>query len=98
MNIKDIYVVEVFIPTECSMSIESGITELILCKKYGESYIDLKSGKSYIIHNEIGYTKVIRAVPLSEYYYTIGIKRNNNHNDKKDVHTLVKKAKHQGMI
>lgn len=98
MNTKDIYVVEVFIPTEYTMTTEMGIVKLKLCRKVGEDYIDLQSGNSYVAHRNIGYTKVVRAVSLSEYYYKIGLRKRNNHDDKDAVYKLVRRTKQQGKM
>ena len=97
-NLKDIYVVELFVPEEFSLTNEFGWVDLKLCKKEEEKYIELKSGNSYIMHNQIGYTKVVAAVPLNEYYFNSGIKKINNHSDKKSVHRLVKQFKRDGII
>lgn len=97
-NIKDIYVVSLFIPEENSLTTEFGIIEIKLCKKAEEKYIDLKNGNIYIAHNKIGYTKVVKAIPLSEYYYKCGVIKRNNHVDKESVRKLVREFKHKGMM
>ncbi len=92
-NIKNIYVVEVFTPEEITLTTEFGLVDLRLCKKEGENYIDLNNNKSYQEYQQIGYTKVISATPLSEYYFNYGIRKINNHENNEEVRKLVKKTK-----
>ena len=96
MKIKNIYVVSWLIPMEYSLTTELGMVELKLCRKENENYIDLNSGEIYRSHNRIGMSRVVRAIPLSEYYYSIGIRKNNEYYDKQNVHTLVKEYKKKG--
>lgn len=91
MNTKDFYVVEVFIPTEYTMTTEMGISQTKICKKLNDtSYKDIKSGRVYTVNRIIGCTKVFNIYPLSEYYYLIGLRKNNEHRNKDEVHKLVK--------
>ena len=90
METNNKYVVEIFIPTEFSSTIESGITRKIICEKVDEKYVELESKKEYIVNNQMGTIKIFSVIPLSEYYYKIGLKRKNIYKDKNDVHKLVK--------
>lgn len=94
MDTKNNYVVKIFVPTEFTLTTECGFTETKLCKKNGQnSFIDLDSNKSYSYREEIGYIKVVKERPLSEYYYKIGLRKKNNYQDKDVVHELVQRAK-----
>ena len=97
-NLKDIYVIELFFPEESTLTTEFGVVDLKLCKKEEEKYIDLKTGNEYFAYTEIGCTKVISAIPLTEYYYSIGIRKMNNYADKENVRKLVKQSKRDGIL
>lgn len=94
MKLKNNYVVKIFVPTEHTLKTECGFIDTKLCKKNSQyEFADLDNGKTYCYRDEIGYTKVIDDVPLSEYYYKIGLRKKNNYRDKDIVHDLVQSAK-----
>ena len=98
MKIKNIYVTEIMFPEQYSMTMEIGTTFFKLCKKSDDVYKELGTKDFYREHNRIGYVKVVDAVPLSEYYYPIGLKRRNSHYNKDQVHELVKAAKTKKLL
>ena len=77
VNLKNKYVVKVFVPTEIICSTMMGIEDTLLCEKEGNYYIDLVSKKR--IDNDF----IISVIPLKKY---------NKHSDKEEVHKLVKKS------
>ena len=97
MNTDNKYVVELFIPTESSATIEIGVTQKRICEKKEDIYIDIETKNEYTVNSQMCARKVISVVPLSTYYYKIGLKRKNFYKDKNEVHGLVKslrKSKH----
>ena len=61
-------------------------------------YEELGTNNTYVEHDEFGYIRVGNAIPLSEYYYPIGLRKKNNHSNKKEIHELVKTAKKNKLI
>lgn len=98
MKIKNLFATEVFFPEQYSMTMEIGTTFFKLCKQSDDVYKELGTKDVYREHNRIGYVKVVDAVPLSEYYYPIGLKRRNSHCNKDQVHELVKTAKSKKLL
>lgn len=92
MKIKDIYVVDLFVPTEICCSMLIGTSELRIFKKVDvNTYVDLYTKRIYNFPN--CNEKIVNAVPLSEYFYKIGLKKHNEYQNKEDVYRLVKDIK-----
>lgn len=99
MNTKNNYIVKILIPTEFTLTTECGYVDTKLCRKNEQNgFNDLNSNNTYTYRDEVGFVKVISDVPLSEYYYKIGLRKKNNYMDKDLVDELVQKAKSKGKL
>ena len=98
MKLKDIYVVDVFIPTEICCSTLIGTSDLKICKKVEiDTYVELDSKKVYKSSSN-GYEKILNVIPLSEYFYKIGLKKSNEHENKEEVYRLTKRYQIKKLI
>lgn len=106
MNIKNLYVVDAIVPT---MVIGEKLEEAIIlrsriCKKeiVGRvtEYIDLDSDMSYSEEQKIGYDRIDEKSlrPLSDYYSFLGLRKINNHSNRKEVREKVKTLRKNGKI
>lgn len=97
MRYSKYFVVELFVPTEIVCSIESGYSELRLCKKVDNGLMDVENKKIYQIpdtnRNLVGTKRINTIIPLKEYYHLIGLIKNKNNYRAEEVYKLVKKAK-----
>ena len=98
MKLKDIYVVDVFMPTEICCSALIGTSDLKICKKVEiDTYVDLDTKKIYGSSSN-GYEKILHVIPLSEYFYRIGLKKSNEYENKEQVYRLAKRYQIKKLI
>ena len=98
MKLKDIYMVEIFIPTEICCSTLFGMSDLIICKRIdADKFIDLDSKKIYNSSCN-GYEKILNTIPLAEYFYKIGLKKTNEYSNKEQVYRLAKRYQIKKLI
>jgi hypothetical protein len=71
-----------------------------ICKEHLNSYIDLETGKKYSKKEELGRDRVVSesVVSLFDYYNVFGAKKDNDHDNKEEVYSKVKKLKKAGKI
>ena len=92
MKLKNIYVVDVFMPTEICCSAMIGISDLKIYKSRNW-YIYRSWYKKIYGSSSNGYEKILHVIPLSEYFYKIGLKKSNDCENKEQVYKLVKRYK-----
>lgn len=98
MKLKDIFVVEIFIPTEICCSTLIGTSDLKICKKVEiNNYVDLDTKKIYNSSNN-GYEKILQIIPWAEYFYRIGLKKSNEHQNRGEVYRLAKRYQIKKLI
>ena len=101
MIIKALYVADLICPEFyiCHSEVAS-LFKAQICRKSKTGYIQLATGIEYTNTNELGINRVDkRAIyPLSDYYYSIGLKKMNNHFNKKEVYENVKKLKKRKIL
>ncbi len=106
--IKNLVVADIAIPYELikvnSTSVEKAIIrDCVICKEEKNGYIDLETNKYYHKFNEnnkVGNERILpdSIIPLTEYYNFLGMKKNNNHENKNKVYSKVDKLKKMGKI
>ena len=83
---------------------DATILEARICKKevvgHITEYIDLSSNMRYSEEQKIGYDRIdpksLR--PLSEYYNSLGLRKQNSYSNQEDVHRMVKSLRKNGQI
>lgn len=97
MKYDGYYYVEVLIPTEFSLTMKSGYTESFICKKiddgYDDGYKDIESGSVFKSGTGFGMPELFAAIPLTEYFNRLGLKKSTKDYRKENVYKLVKKNK-----
>ena len=106
MRLKNLYVVDAILPEMLIGNIieDATILEARICKKevvgHITEYIDLSSNMRYSEEQKIGYDRIdpksLR--PLSEYYNSLGLRKQNSYSNQEDVHRLVKSLRKNGQI
>lgn len=106
MRLKNLYVVDAILPEMLiGDTIEDAtILEARICKKevvgHITKYIDLSSNMRYSEEQKIGYDRIdpksLR--PLSEYYNSLGLRKQNSYSNQEDVHRMVKSLRKNGQI
>lgn len=104
MKIKNLVVADIIDPLcitnhwEDSIILQNRICEKVNIKD--SNYKDLKTGKIHGTKTKIGITRIDKTsiVPLSDYYYSIGLKKKNSHDNKKEVYQKVKQLKKERKI
>ena len=94
MKPNNFFAVIVFEPTECTSYTEIGFSTTKICKKINDTtYQNIEDDRIYTMNSIIGCNKIEKVIPLSDYYYNLGLRKRNNHNNKAEVHSLVKSLK-----
>lgn len=108
MKIKNLYVVDGLCPmsimgTATSKTEDSYIRQALICKKVETGskpyYQDIENNQKFYQINKIGIERVYgNPIPLSEYINFLGLRKRNNHENKKEVYQKVRKLRKNGIL
>lgn len=93
MNLDNYFFTRVLIPIKNTKAIEEVKQQHFICKRIGNSYIDIKDGNVFTENNISGEPKVVEYVALSELYNNLGFKKKNTIENKEKAYKLFKKVK-----
>ena len=97
MKVKNLVVADILYPTIITRTTEMCDVEsnCILRKLDNDVYENVENGKKYNSKQQKNFVRVLdnSITPLSDYYYRIGLKKKNNHNNKEKVYKKVKELK-----
>ena len=108
MRIKNLYVVDVIKPMSlmgslaCQME-DACVSKNHICEKLELDddvfFVDVENDKKYYQTCNLGVERVeYDEIPLSDYFYRIGLKKKNNHHNKQKVYEKVKHLKRSGIL
>lgn len=108
MKIKNLYVVDVIKPlsimgsSHCEIE-DACISSNHICEKVeiGSDvlFIDVENSRKYYQTCKLGVERVeYDEIPLSDYFYMLGFKKKNSHDNKQEVYEKVKKLRKNRII
>ncbi|MBE6157771.1 MAG: hypothetical protein E7160_03145 [Firmicutes bacterium] len=97
MKVKNLVVADIIYPTTITRTTEmcNVKTNNILKKLDNGLYENVENGKHYRTIHRRGFSRIDEdsIIPLSDYYYKIGLKKKNDHKNKENVYKKVKELK-----
>lgn len=108
MKIKNLYVVDGIVPLDLTGTEKSQIEMSLLeqdciCEKVEHDqiiyYRNLENNNKFYQTSKLGIERTNNnPIPLSEYFYFLGIKKFNKHKNQKKVYAKVKSLKRKGIL